>query len=388
MFLKSLTGEFPQIRLDAVSSNPAAKFGFQVNNELQLLDNLVILGDGTQDFAINGQIRDYYEPRAPNMVLPMHDVIKMGTSRVTLTGNNTFGGALSVLGGEVVVSGPSAALNGPSSILIGSEGKLTFNSGTISVPNLQIESGGSFDFSGGLLKTSNVQGTLLNNGGTFSPGASAAASRIEGHFIQLAGTLQIELGGISPGNEFDTLFVTGGALLDGTLQVLLLPGFQPGLGNAFQFLTAAGGRNGTFDNALLPGLTGGRTWNLLYGTNSVALYVGPAGGIGTVLPGDFNQDGTVDGADYTVWRDAIGQSSGVINVVPGTGADGSFDGQITAADYVVWRSMFGFSRTAGGFASFTAVPEPSTAALFAAEVMLVGAFVRRRRPRRPQSQVV
>lgn len=66
--------------------------------------------------------------------------------------------------------------------------------------------------------------------------------------------------------------------------------------------------------------------------------------------GDYNHDGIVDAADYTIWRDAFGQS-----VSPGTGADGNGNGLIDAGDYAVWTAKFGTSS--GGGAS-NAVPEP------------------------------
>ena len=44
------------------------------------------------------------------------------------------------------------------------------------------------------------------------------------------------------------------------------------------------------------------------------------------VPGDFNVDGQVDAADYTVWRDRIGQGgSGLV-------ADGDFDGDVDGDD--------------------------------------------------------
>lgn len=59
------------------------------------------------------------------------------------------------------------------------------------------------------------------------------------------------------------------------------------------------------------------------------------------LPGDFNFDGTVDAADYTVWRDGLGTT-------------------YTAADYQIWRDNYGDIAT-----NPTAVnaPEPSTLTL-------------------------
>lgn len=56
-----------------------------------------------------------------------------------------------------------------------------------------------------------------------------------------------------------------------------------------------------------------------------------------VLPGDYNLDGRVDAADYTVWRDQLG-ATGVIHF---TGPDGNGDGEVTQDDYVVWRNNYG-----------------------------------------------
>jgi hypothetical protein len=58
--------------------------------------------------------------------------------------------------------------------------------------------------------------------------------------------------------------------------------------------------------------------------------------------GDFNADGTVNAADYVVWRNGLGTT-------------------FTQADYDVWRAHFGQTRGSG--ASHAAIPEPCTSAL-------------------------
>ena len=73
------------------------------------------------------------------------------------------------------------------------------------------------------------------------------------------------------------------------------------------------------------------------------------------LTGDYNHNGIVDAADYTVWRDTVGQS-----VYPGTGADGDGDGMVDQGDYAVWTSHFGLSGPGAGSGAAAAVPEPST----------------------------
>jgi hypothetical protein len=74
-----------------------------------------------------------------------------------------------------------------------------------------------------------------------------------------------------------------------------------------------------------------------------------------LVPGDYNGNNIVDAADYTVWRDHLGQNYQLMN----EGA-GQSPGQVTNADYTYWVSRFGMgggSGAAGG--APTAVPEPA-----------------------------
>jgi hypothetical protein len=82
-------------------------------------------------------------------------------------------------------------------------------------------------------------------------------------------------------------------------------------------------------------------------------------------PGDFNNNGTVDAADYTVWRNSLG--AGNEAALQGNG-DG---GAVTQSDYELWRSKFG--TVYGGAAS--AVPEPGLACL---ALGMIPAIARRR----------
>jgi hypothetical protein len=239
------------------------------------------------------------------------------------------------------------------------------------VDTLDDSAGGSFNFNGGLLKVVNIEGNLTNNGGTFSPGASPAKGTLSGDYTQNVGITHIELAGTTAGSQYDQLLVGGSATLNSGLLVNLLNGFSPTSGQAFQVLVAAAGVNGTFTNPLLPTLSGGLFWNLLYGSNSLILAVAPSNNL-TVIPGDYNQDGMVDAADFTAWRDRLGSSNAL--------ADGNFDGQVTLADYTIWKSHFGFSLVGGGLAaaSLSSVPEPATAVI-AIAVFGSGVFWRRRR---------
>ncbi|MEN1680072.1 MAG: DUF5010 domain-containing protein [Planctomycetota bacterium] len=71
-----------------------------------------------------------------------------------------------------------------------------------------------------------------------------------------------------------------------------------------------------------------------------------------LLPGDYNADGSVDSADFTVWRDAFDGGGGLFNEVVS-------QGRATIEDYEVWAANFG--ATSGSSAA--GVPEPAAAGL-------------------------
>jgi hypothetical protein len=82
---------------------------------------------------------------------------------------------------------------------------------------------------------------------------------------------------------------------------------------------------------------------------------------GTAVPGDYNANGVVDAADYTVWRDTLGSNTKFVANGDNTGASHAL---IDQADYLFWSSHFGATSGSGsGALSSGAVPEPSTAAL-------------------------
>jgi len=87
--------------------------------------------------------------------------------------------------------------------------------------------------------------------------------------------------------------------------------------------------------------------------------------------GDYDFDGIVNAADYTVWKNAYGSTTDVA-------ADGNGDGRVNAADYTVWRNTLGAGIGSGsGFGAGT-VPEPTCAVLLLAAGSLL-TFYRGRR---------
>jgi hypothetical protein len=186
----------------------------------------------------------------------------------------------------------------------------------------------------------------------FSPGVMAFGGDVSfGPFASVA----IELAGATPGSEYDRLVVTGDLALDGTLEVSLIGGFIPSVGQSFNILDW-GGLAGTFSSLTLPALSG-VTWNTsqLYTTGVISVAAAP------ILLGDYNNDGTVDAADYVKWRKEGD------NPLPND------NGVATSAErFDLWRANFGnTSPGSGGSSQSGAVPEPTTLVMLIVSVAAV-----------------
>jgi hypothetical protein len=127
------------------------------------------------------------------------------------------------------------------------------------------------------------------------------------------------------------------------------------------------------------------TWDLtqLYTTGEITLAAAPN------LPGDYNGNGIVDAADYTVWRDRLGQSVTLANENPAAATPGLVD----AEDYAFWKANFGQTLGAGAAAHLapgdspganSAVPEPAALALAVGACGWICATRRRDIVRQPQ----
>jgi hypothetical protein len=141
-------------------------------------------------------------------------------------------------------------------------------------------------------------------------------------------------------------------LTDGFLT--LNPGQFVNLGNLFDEIS------GTTDLALeftLPSAPDGLTGAVIYGA------------LQTAVAGDYNGNGVVDAADYTVWRDTLGSITDLRANGDDTGASAD---KIDAADYAFWKSHFGNTSGSGaGLANVAAVPEPAAWLLLGMACLLV-----------------
>jgi hypothetical protein len=82
------------------------------------------------------------------------------------------------------------------------------------------------------------------------------------------------------------------------------------------------------------------------------------------VPGDFDSDGDVDGADFVAWQTNFPKESGA-TLAQG---DADEDGDVDGADFVVWQTNFPF--TPGG--ATAPVPEPAAGWLLLMAVGTLG----------------
>lgn len=179
-----------------------------------------------------------------------------------------------------------------------------------------------------------------------------------------AGSLAVEIGGLTPGTEHDQVVVTGATnLLGGSLDVSLINAFTPGVGDSFDILNW-GSLSGIFVSLNLPTLGGGLDWDtsnlLIDGTLSV---------VSLALIGDLDGDGFVGLSDIDIilgnWNQAVPPGNPLADV---SGPGGVPDGFICLDDLDVvlgnWNTGTPPSNTAN-------IPEPTSLALIAVGVPLL-----------------
>jgi pectate lyase len=287
------------------------------------------------------------------------DAVGQHAGNILLATNASDNATLNITAGWLKVED---APHGPSegALVIGDNpsatAALNLSGGRLQVKTLLKGAGGSFNFTGGILSAEEVGFDLVNNGGTIAPGNSPGNTHVTGNLTVNSGILEIEIESLG---SFDTVTVTGDVLLDGNLSISLLDDYEPANENSFTILTG-NTVGGLFDN-----LSGGRvnvanadgSFLVTLGSGEVVLSDFSLESVG--LPGDYNGDGKVSAADYTVWRDTLGSTTDL----RANGDDSN--SVIDEDDYQVWLDNYGQSSGLGtGSGSIAAsVPEPTTVLL-------------------------
>jgi len=206
----------------------------------------------------------------------------------------------------------------------------------------------------------------VTNNGTIFVSASSEIVLLENLGFSPSSALSVGLASIdptdAPTDAFGLLNIGGASTLGGEIVVELAAGFAPALGETFEVLRTSSGISGTFATETLPTLGGGLALDVQYTPTSVLLAVVNFG-----VPGDYNANGTVDAADYTVWRNNLGRST----ALPNDDTAG-----VAADDYNRWKTHFGESNGSGSGVSV--VPETTSFTIVVTSLLGISLFGRTR----------
>ncbi|TWT75837.1 hypothetical protein Pla123a_26200 [Posidoniimonas polymericola] len=201
---------------------------------------------------------------------------------------------------------------------------------------------------------------------SYSPGEGPAEVSFGGDVSLVEGSeLLLELGGTAAG-AYDSLTASGAIEFLGALSVRLVDPlggeavFAPSAGDAFTLLTADGGLTvpSGLGNVTLPEAPAYTDWTLEIVADTLRLL------LVAVESGDFNGDGLVDAADYTLWRSNDGAGTGTPGSLTPADGDANGDGFVDADDYGVWQSQYG-AIVAPSSVDVSSIPDPCCAALLA-----------------------
>jgi hypothetical protein len=287
------------------------------------------------------------------------------TGRLSVAGH----APTSVAGGTGTLNiHPGGAVDVAEDTVLFPNGLVRLQGGTFGTTAISFEGGGQFQWTSGVLHVGIFDGDLTApSGGTLAPGRappegwSAGSTTILGDYTQSAGaTLEIEIGGTATATEFDFVEVTGTATLGGELDLRLINGFVPDPDDEFivfnaeellSFFTNAG------NNQRVDTIDGVGSFLIHYGPTSAfdPNQIVLTDFVPDMIPGDYNNDGAVDAADYVVWRRGLGNT-------------------YQPAHYDLWRANFGRTVTSANGAAQSGSPrlgEPAGAVPEPANIFMV-----------------
>ncbi len=167
----------------------------------------------------------------------------LGANNLAVGSNNmstTFSGVIQDVGGQNSNTGGSLTKIGAATLdLTGAStytGNTNVNGGVLKI-NGSITSNTFVNHGGTLAGIGTINGTLINNHATVSPGDATGTFAVNNYAQPIIGSgkLLIDIAGASDG-QFSILNVLGNANVNGFLDPVLLNGFIPSIGDEFTFL--------------------------------------------------------------------------------------------------------------------------------------------------------
>ena len=268
-----------------------------------------------------------------------------------------FGGGLTNAGAVALSFGTSDLhgdiANSPGGrIIVSGNSEATFYDDVSNAGIIQVSGGSTVVFFGDFSGTGcSGTGDVFLEGDT-RPGFSAGEMVFGGDVTFGAfSSLEIELGGMLAGDQYDRLDIAGNLTPGGTLQVALIDGFAPSAGDTFDILDWGTLAAGSFSAVELPELTGRKVWD------ASELYTTGVIGVIGMLVGDTDVDWDVDADDYDTLLAEFGAPAD-------WRCDFNEDGVIDIADFALQRAHYGEETSPSGrIGAVTTTPEPATLVL-------------------------
>jgi uncharacterized repeat protein (TIGR01451 family) len=215
----------------ATLSRPLVNQGtinFTATSSAMLIDGVPITNSGTMDIQSASQ-DILVTPGTPPFVNNGTLKKSAGAGAVQFAAPLSNTGLVQIGAGTLNFSGVYAQSAGTTEVQAGA----TLQTGTLSL-------------NGGTLVGNGTIAGAVDNHAIVAPGASPGTLTISGDYVQASdGELDIQIGGTTPGTDYDQLLVSGNVTLAGTLSVSHINSFVPATGNTFQILTYGGRPNST-----------------------------------------------------------------------------------------------------------------------------------------------
>jgi autotransporter-associated beta strand protein len=234
------------------------------------------------------------------------------------------------------------------------------NHGTLVISGANTYSGGTL-VSQGTLRLSGTNATV-GTGNVFVDGIS---DFVPGQNILGTGKLDIQAGVVNGIADTATVTLTGGTFGG---QAILGANISETIGGL-----VLGGVTQT-----TPGTYGSTASNAQFKNDLYFSALG-TGVLNLVLPitndADFNNDGTIDAADWVAWRKFNPTATGATQAM----GDANGDGDNDAGDEAQWTSTFGQASPASGGSGPVGVPEPTGLMLLLGSSLALASATRRGR---------
>ena len=252
-----------QIRLDSTATNP-------FNATLAVTNGTLVNAGGGRIRSLGSGAAD--GARAINALLDNDGLIDvqypLTVTRAAAAHLNN--GTIDVVGGNLTFaqSGatPSLRVQGASAVLNVAAGRTL----TTTAGNIDLVQGGRLTGAGTV-----VTGALQNQNGVVTPGGAGAAGTltVTGSYVQTAGTLRLDVGGLAL-SQFDRVLASLSAFVGGTMDVTPINGFDATSSTFLNVLTAPT-VGGTFAQVTFTPTASGRGFGDAYTPTAARVTVGP-----------------------------------------------------------------------------------------------------------------